>query len=68
MDEGIIIIVIFITNITFYFLAQLVRGSMIFTLSDLLDRPWSQVSCLPPPRYCMYVPYFLSRIGSIHVF
>ena len=29
-----------------YFPAQLVGG---FTLSDLLDKPWSQVSSLPPP-------------------
>ena len=29
----------------FYFPAQLVGG---FTLSDLLDKPWSQVSSLPP--------------------
>ena len=31
-----------------------------FTLSDLLDKPLSQVSSLLPPRY---VPSFLSRIG-----
>ena len=30
-----------------------------FTLSDLLDKPWSQVSSLLP----RYVPSFLSRIG-----
>ena len=30
----------------FYFPAQLVGG---FTLSDLLDKPWSQVSSLLPP-------------------
>ena len=29
----------------FYIQAQLVGG---FTLSDLLDKPWSQVSSLPP--------------------
>ena len=40
----------------FYFPAQLVRD---FTLSDLLDRPWSQVSSLPPGT-CLQ---FLSRIG-----
>ena len=40
-----------------YFPAQLVG---IFTLSDLLDKPWSQVSCLQPPG--MYLE-FLSRIG-----
>ena len=31
---------------SFYFLPQLVGG---FTLSDLLDKPWSQVSSLLPP-------------------
>ena len=30
----------------FYFPAQLVGG---FTVSDLLDKPWSQVSSLLPP-------------------
>ena len=34
------------------------------TLSDLLDKPWSQVSSLlPPPRY---LPSMLSRIGVQH--
>ena len=37
--------------------AQLVGG---FTLSDLLDKPWSQVSSLSPPRTCLQ---FLSRLG-----
>ena len=32
----------------FYFPAQLVGG---FTLSDLLDKPWSQASSLLPPPY-----------------
>ena len=32
----------------FYFPAQLVGG---FTLSDLVDKPWSQVSPLVPPRH-----------------
>ena len=41
-----------------YFPAQLVGG---FTLSDLLNKPWSQVSSLPP-RTCLH---FLSRIGFI---
>ena len=41
----------------FYFAAQLVGD---FTLSDLLDKPWSQVSCLLPPGTCLQ---FLSRIG-----
>ena len=36
---------------TFYFPACLVGG---FTLSHLLDKPWSQVSSLPPP-----VPAFI---------
>ena len=31
-----------------------------FTLSDLLDKPWSQVSSLLPPGTCLQ---FLSRIG-----
>ena len=41
----------------FYFPAQLVGG---VTLSDLLDKPWSQVSSLLPPGTCLQ---FLSRIG-----
>ena len=41
----------------FYFPAQRVGG---FTLSDLLDKPWSQVSSLSPPGTCLQV---LSRIG-----
>ena len=32
----------------FYIQAQLVGG---FTLSDLLDKPWSQVSSLPPGTF-----------------
>ena len=44
----------------FYFPAQLVGG---FTLSDLLDKPWSQVSPPLPPGIDLYVPSFLSRIG-----
>ena len=44
-----------------YFPAQLVGG---YTLSYLLDKPWSQVSSLLPPCTCLQ---FLSRIGfSIH--
>ena len=39
----------FFLNHNFYFPAQLVGG---FTLSDLLDKPWSQVSSLLPPRTC----------------
>ena len=35
----------------FYFPAQLVGG---YTLSDLLDKPWSQVSVVPSPH--RYVP------------
>ena len=41
----------------FYFPAQFVGG---FTLSDLPDKPWSQVSSLLPPGTCLQ---FLSRIG-----
>ena len=42
----------------FYVQAQLVGG---FTLSDLVDKPWSQVGFVPsPPRY---VPSILWRIG-----
>ena len=41
----------------FYFPAQLVGG---FTLSDLQDKPWSQVSSLLPSGTC--IP-FLSLIG-----
>ena len=41
----------------FYFPAQLVGG---FTLSDLLGKPWSQVSSLLPPGTCLQL---LSRIG-----
>ena len=41
----------------FYFPAQLVGG---FTLSDLLDKPWSQVSPLLSPGTCLQ---FLSCIG-----
>ena len=43
----------------FYFPAQLVLVGY-FTLSDLLDKPWSQVSSLLPPGTCLQ---FLSRIG-----
>ena len=43
-----------------YFPAQLVDG----TLSDLLDKPWSQVSSLLPPGTCLL---FLSRMWfSMH--
>ena len=41
----------------FYFPAQFVGG---FTLSDLPDKPWSQVSSLLPPGTCLQ---FLSHIG-----
>ena len=41
----------------FHFPAQLVGG---FTLSDFLDKPWSQVSSLLPPGTCLQ---FLSRVG-----
>ena len=35
----------------FYFPARLVGG---LTLNDLLDKPWSQVSCLLPPGTCLH--------------
>ena len=41
----------------FYFPALLVGG---FTLNELLDKSWSQVSTFSPPGTCLY---FLSRIG-----
>ena len=41
----------------FYFPAQLIGG---FSLSDLLDKPWSQVTSHLPPGTCLQ---FLSRIG-----
>ena len=47
----------FVFHHHFYFPAQLVVD---FTLSDLLDKPWSQVSSLLPPGSCLQ---FLSRIG-----
>ena len=46
----------FFQNHHFHFPAQLVG----FTLSDLLDKPLSQVSSLLPPDTCLQ---FLSRIG-----
>ena len=57
-------IYLFITRYYYYYFyhhfcfpAQLVGG---FTLSDLLDKPWSQVSSLFPTGTCLQ---FLSRIG-----
>ena len=47
----------FFFNHDFHFPAPLVGG---FTLSNLLDKPWSQVSSLLPPGTCLQ---FLSRIG-----
>ena len=41
----------------FLFPAQLVGG---FSFSDLLDKPWSQVSCLSPPGTSLEL---LSRVG-----
>ena len=52
-----VIFFVFLFSHHFYFPAQLVGG---FTLSDLLDKPWSQVSSLLPPGTCLL---FLSRIG-----
>ena len=40
----------FFLNHHFSFRAQLVGG---FTLSDLLDKPWSQLSSLLPPGTCL---------------
>ena len=40
----------FVSNQCLYFPAQLVGG---FTLSDLLHKPWSQVSSLLPPGMCL---------------
>ena len=48
---------VFVFDHHFYFPAQLVGG---FTLSDLLDKPWPQVSSLLPPGTCLQ---FLSRTG-----
>ena len=45
------------TTPCFYFPAQLLGG---FTLSNLLDKPWSHLSSLLPPGTCLP---FLSRIG-----
>ena len=46
-EKGVAIIIFcFIFFHRFYFPAQRVGG---FTLSDLLDKPWSQVSSLLPP-------------------
>ena len=42
--------VFFFFNHQFHFPAQLVGG---FTLSELLDKPWSQVSSLLPPGTCL---------------
>ena len=47
----------FLFNHHFHFPAHLVVG---FTLSDVLDKPWSRVSSLLPPGTCLQ---FLSRIG-----
>ena len=46
-----IFIFIYFFNDHFYFPAQLVGG---FTLSDLLDKPWSQVSSLLQRIYNIY--------------
>ena len=49
-------------NHHFYFPAQLVGG---FTLSDLLDKPWSQVSSLLPPGTCLNVS--VADIGLVYL-
>ena len=41
----------FFSNHHFHFPAQLEGG---FTLGDLLDKPWSQVSSLLSPGTCLY--------------
>ena len=64
----------FITNILYsfvsdtetryiqYFPAQLVAG---FPLSDLLDKPWSQVSSILPPRTCLRI-FVAHRVQHSH--
>ena len=51
-----IFFIFLIITFTFQPNSYLVGG---FTLGDLLDKPWSQVSSLLPPGTCLY---FLSRI------
>ena len=46
----------------FYSPAQPVR---VFTLSDLLDEPWSRVSSLPPPVPARHMPPSSSRICRV---
>ena len=48
-------------NHHFYCPAQLVGG---FTLSDLLDKPWSQVSCLLPLGTCLHVKLNSERCNT----
>ena len=57
LDKDTFFFFLFFFDGHFYLPAQLVGG---FTLSDLLDKPWSQVSSLLPPGTCLQ---FLSRIG-----
>ena len=45
----------------FYFPAQLVGG---FTLGDLLDKAWSQLSSLSPPRYVPSI-FIAHRVHSV---
>ena len=45
-----LLLVFFFFSDHFYFPAQLVGG---FTLSDLLDKPWSRVSSLLHPGTCL---------------
>ena len=47
----------------FYFPAKLVGG---FTLSDLTDKPWTQVSSLLPPR-CKRAFIFCRGLGSAFI-
>ena len=52
---------LYMFNYHFYFPAVLVRG---FTVSDVLDQPWSQVSSLPPPVLAFI--FIAHRLQSSH--
>ena len=57
-------ILFFVNYHHFYFPAQLVVGG--FTLSDLLDKPWSQVGVVPsPPRYVPSI-FIAHRVQHSH--
>ena len=53
----------FVCFLSLYFPAQLVGGC---TLSDLLDKPWSQVSSLRPPRYVHSI-FIAHRVQHSHM-